>query len=55
MRALIVIVCAVLFISIWRKVRDAHYANKYKNKGVFGRPIQTQLNGLVKLSLEEYE
>ena len=55
MRALIVIVCAVLFISIWRKVRDAHYANKYKNKGMFGRPIKTQPNGLVKLTLQEYE
>ena len=39
MRVLIVIVCAVLFISAWRKMRDAHYANKYKNKGMFGRPI----------------
>jgi len=51
----IIVVCAILFILIWKYFRDAHYLNKYHNKGMFGRPVTTQPNGLVKVSLAEYE
>ena len=54
-RILIAIACSVGFILIWKNLRDAHYRSKYQNKGFFGRPVNTQSNGLQKLTVQEFE
>ena len=54
-RIFIAVACSVGFILMCKRIRDAHYRSKYQNKGFFGRPVNTQSNGLQKLTVQEFE
>ncbi len=43
------------FFLVWKYVRDLSGHKTYQSKGMFGRDIPYQSNGLVKLTEEEYK
>ena len=53
-RTIICIVTSICLFLFWKKLRDAHIHNKYKNKGMFGKPNDEKTNGLKRLTMDEY-